>query len=317
MARKTPIGRYRNIGICAHVDAGKTTTTERVLFYTGLSHKIGEVHDGAATMDWMEQEQERGITITSAATTCFWRGMDAQFEDHRINIIDTPGHVDFTIEVERSLRVLDGAVIVLCGSSGVQPQTETVWRQANKYQVPRMVFVNKMDRAGADYLMVVRQLKERLGADPIPLQLTIGAEEEFKGVVDLVKLKAILWNESDQGMTFNYVDIPEDMIEECQQMHENLAEAAAEATDELMEKYLEGDTLTEAEIKQGLRIRTLANEIVPVLGGSAFKNKGVQAMLDAVIEYLPSPTEVKAIEGELDNGERGMRAADDKAPFAA
>ena len=317
MARKTPIGRYRNIGICAHVDAGKTTTTERVLFYTGLSHKIGEVHDGAATMDWMEQEQERGITITSAATTCFWRGMDAQFEDHRINIIDTPGHVDFTIEVERSLRVLDGAVIVLCGSSGVQPQTETVWRQANKYQVPRMVFVNKMDRAGADYLMVVRQLKERLGADPIPLQLTIGAEEEFKGVVDLVKLKAILWNESDQGMTFNYVDIPEDMIEECQQMHENLAEAAAEATDELMEKYLEGDTLTEAEIKQGLRIRTLANEIVPVLGGSAFKNKGVQAMLDAVIEYLPSPTEVKAIEGELDNGERGVRAADDKAPFSA
>ena len=317
MARQTPINRYRNIGICAHVDAGKTTTTERVLFYTGLSHKIGEVHDGAATMDWMEQEQERGITITSAATTCFWRGMDAQFEDHRINIIDTPGHVDFTIEVERSLRVLDGAVIVLCGSSGVQPQTETVWRQANKYQVPRMVFVNKMDRAGADYLMVVRQLKERLGADPIPLQLTIGAEEEFKGVVDLVKLKAILWNESDQGMTFNYVDIPEDMIEECQQMHENLAEAAAEATDELMEKYLEGDTLTEAEIKQGLRIRTLANEIVPVLGGSAFKNKGVQAMLDAVIEYLPSPTEVKAIEGELDNGERGMRAADDKAPFAA
>ena len=317
MARKTPIDRYRNIGICAHVDAGKTTTTERVLFYTGLSHKIGEVHDGAATMDWMEQEQERGITITSAATTCFWRGMDAQFEDHRINIIDTPGHVDFTIEVERSLRVLDGAVIVLCGSSGVQPQTETVWRQANKYQVPRMVFVNKMDRAGADYLMVVRQLKERLGADPVPLQLTIGAEEEFKGVVDLVKLKAILWNESDQGMTFNYVDIPEHMIEECQKMHENLVEAAAEATDELMEKYLEGDALTEAEIKQGLRIRTLANEIVPVLGGSAFKNKGVQAMLDAVIEYLPSPTEVKAIEGELDNGERGIRAADDKAPFSA
>ena len=317
MARKTPIDRYRNIGICAHVDAGKTTTTERVLFYTGLSHKIGEVHDGAATMDWMEQEQERGITITSAATTCFWRGMDAQFEDHRINIIDTPGHVDFTIEVERSLRVLDGAVIVLCGSSGVQPQTETVWRQANKYQVPRMVFVNKMDRAGADYLMVIRQLKERLGADPVPLQLTIGAEEEFKGVVDLVKLKAILWNESDQGMTFDYVDIPENMIEECQKMHENLVEAAAEATDELMEKYLEGDALTEAEIKQGLRIRTLANEIVPVLGGSAFKNKGVQAMLDAVIEYLPSPTEVKAIEGELDNGERGIRTADDKAPFSA
>ena len=317
MARKTPIGRYRNIGICAHVDAGKTTTTERVLFYTGLSHKIGEVHDGAATMDWMEQEQERGITITSAATTCFWRGMDAQFEDHRINIIDTPGHVDFTIEVERSLRVLDGAVIVLCGSSGVQPQTETVWRQANKYEVPRMVFVNKMDRAGADYMMVVRQLKERLGAEPVPLQLTIGAEEEFKGIVDLVKMKAIFWNEADQGMTFDYADIPEQMVEECQKMHENLVEAAAEATDELMEKYLEGEDLTEADIKRGLRIRTLANEIVPVLGGSAFKNKGVQAMLDAVIEYLPSPTEVKAIEGELDNGEKGVRAADDKAPFAA
>ncbi len=317
MARKTPIDRYRNIGICAHVDAGKTTTTERVLFYTGLSHKIGEVHDGAATMDWMEQEQERGITITSAATTCFWRGMDAQFEDHRINIIDTPGHVDFTIEVERSLRVLDGAVIVLCGSSGVQPQTETVWRQANKYEVPRMVFVNKMDRAGADYLMVVRQLKERLGAEPVPLQLTIGAEEEFKGIVDLVKMKAIFWNEADQGMTFDYADIPEQMVEACQKMHENLVEAAAEATDELMEKYLEGEVLTEAEIKQGLRIRTLANEIVPVLAGSAFKNKGVQAMLDAVVEYLPSPTEVKPIEGELDNGEKGIRAADDKAPFAA
>jgi elongation factor G len=317
VARKTPIDRYRNIGICAHVDAGKTTTTERVLFYTGLSHKIGEVHDGAATMDWMEQEQERGITITSAATTCFWRGMDAQFEDHRINIIDTPGHVDFTIEVERSLRVLDGAVIVLCGSSGVQPQTETVWRQANKYEVPRMVFVNKMDRAGADYLMVVRQLKERLGAEPVPLQLTIGAEEEFKGIVDLVKMKAIFWNEADQGMTFDYADIPEQMVEECQKMHENLVEAAAEATDELMEKYLEGEVLTEAEIKQGLRIRTLANEIVPVLAGSAFKNKGVQAMLDAVVEYLPSPTEVKPIEGELDNGEKGIRAADDKAPFSA
>jgi elongation factor G len=317
VARKTPIDRYRNIGICAHVDAGKTTTTERVLFYTGLSHKIGEVHDGAATMDWMEQEQERGITITSAATTCFWRGMDAQFEDHRINIIDTPGHVDFTIEVERSLRVLDGAVIVLCGSSGVQPQTETVWRQANKYEVPRMVFVNKMDRAGADYLMVVRQLKERLGAEPVPLQLTIGAEEEFKGIVDLVKMKAIFWNEADQGMTFDYADIPEQMVEACQKMHENLVEAAAEATDELMEKYLEGEVLTEAEIKQGLRIRTLANEIVPVLAGSAFKNKGVQAMLDAVVEYLPSPTEVKPIEGELDNGEKGIRAADDKAPFAA
>ena len=317
MARKTPISRYRNIGICAHVDAGKTTTTERVLFYTGLSHKIGEVHDGAATMDWMEQELERGITITSAATTCFWRGMDAQFEDHRVNIIDTPGHVDFTIEVERSLRVLDGAVIVLCGSSGVQPQTETVWRQANKYEVPRMVFVNKMDRAGADYMMVVRQLKERLGALPVPLQLTIGSEEKFKGVVDLVKMKSILWNENDQGMTFEYGGIPADMLDDCQKMHEDIVEAAAEATDELMEKYLEGEALTEAEIKQGLRIRTLANDIVPVLGGSAFKNKGVQAMLDAVIEYLPSPTEVKAIEGELDSGEKAVRSADDKAPFSA
>ena len=317
MARKTSIDRYRNIGICAHVDAGKTTTTERVLFYTGMSHKIGEVHDGAATMDWMEQEQERGITITSAATTCFWRGMDAQFEDHRINIIDTPGHVDFTIEVERSLRVLDGAVIVLCGSSGVQPQTETVWRQANKYEVPRLVFVNKMDRAGADYLMVVEQLKERLSALPVPLQLTIGAEEKFKGVVDLVKMKSILWSEEDQGMTFEYSSIPEDMLDDCQQMHENLVEAAAEATDELMEKYLEGEILSEVEIKQGLRIRTLANDIVPVLGGSAFKNKGVQAMLDAVIEYLPSPNEVKAIEGEMENGDKAIRCADDKSPFAA
>ena len=317
MARKTPIGRYRNIGICAHVDAGKTTTTERVLFYTGLSHKIGEVHDGAATMDWMEQEQERGITITSAATTCFWRGMDAQFDDHRINIIDTPGHVDFTIEVERSLRVLDGAVIVLCGSSGVQPQTETVWRQANKYEVPRMVFVNKMDRSGADFMMVVDQLKERLGAVPVPLQLTIGSEEEFVGVVDLLKMKSILWNESDQGMTFKYAEIPDDLIDQCNQMHEDLVEAAAEADDELMEKYLEGEKLSEEEIKKGLRVRTLANEIVPVLGGSAFKNKGVQAMLDAVIEYLPSPTEVKAIEGELDDGEKSVRSADDQAPFAA
>jgi len=317
VARKTPISRYRNIGICAHVDAGKTTTTERVLFYTGMSHKIGEVHDGAATMDWMEQEQERGITITSAATTCFWQGMDAQFEDHRINIIDTPGHVDFTIEVERSLRVLDGAVIVLCGSSGVQPQTETVWRQANKYEVPRMVFVNKMDRAGADFMMVVRQLKERLGADAVPLQMAIGAEEEFKGVVDLIKMKAIFWSEDDQGMSFKYADIPGDILAECQQMHEYLVECAAEATEEFMEKYLAEEPLIEEEIKQGLRMRTLANEIVPVLAGSAFKNKGVQAMLDAVIEYLPSPTEVKAIEGELDNGDRGSREADDSAPFAA
>jgi len=317
VARKTPISRYRNIGICAHVDAGKTTTTERVLFYTGLSHKIGEVHDGAATMDWMEQEQERGITITSAATTCFWKGMNAQFEDHRINIIDTPGHVDFTIEVERSLRVLDGAVIVLCGSSGVQPQTETVWRQANKYEVPRMVFVNKMDRAGADFKMVIRQLKERLGADAVPLQMTIGAEDEFKGVVDLVKMKAVYWNEADQGMTFEYAEIPDEMIDECQEMHEYIVESAAEANEDLMDKYLEDESLTEEEIKQGLRIRTLANEIVPVLSGSAFKNKGVQGMLDAVVEYLPSPTEVKAIEGELENGEKGLREADDEAPFAA
>jgi elongation factor G len=317
VARKTPISRYRNIGICAHVDAGKTTTTERVLFYTGLSHKIGEVHDGAATMDWMEQEQERGITITSAATTCFWRGMDAQFPDHRINIIDTPGHVDFTIEVERSLRVLDGAVVVLCGSSGVQPQTETVWRQANKYEVPRMVFVNKMDRAGADFKEVVSQLETRLGATPVPLQMTIGAEENFKGVVDLIKMKAILWNEADQGMTFEYQDIPDDLVDECSEMHEFILESAAEANDELMEKYLEGEALTEEDIKQGIRLRTLANEIVPVLGGSAFKNKGVQAMLDAVVEFLPSPTEVKAIEGEVHGGKRDVRNADDDAPFSA
>ena len=319
MARKTPISRYRNIGICAHVDAGKTTTTERVLFYTGLSHKIGEVHDGAATMDWMEQEQERGITITSAATTCFWKGMDAQFEDHRVNIIDTPGHVDFTIEVERSLRVLDGAVVVLCGSSGVQPQTETVWRQANKYQVPRMVFVNKMDRAGADFRMVIDQLKERLGANPVPLQMTIGAEDEFKGVVDLVKNKAILWNEADQGMTFEYADVPEEIADEVAEMREFMIESAAEANDELMDKYLEGVELTEEEIKAGIRARTLANEIIPVLGGSAFKNKGVQAMLDAVIEYMPSPNEVKAIEGTLLDADQTVdtREADDDAPFAA
>jgi len=268
-------------------------------------------------MDWMEQEQERGITITSAATTCFWKGMNGQFPDHRINIIDTPGHVDFTIEVERSLRVLDGAVIVLCGSSGVQPQTETVWRQANKYEVPRLVFVNKMDRAGADYMMVVSQLKERLGAIPVPLQMTIGAEEEFKGVVDLVKMKAVYWNDADQGMTFEYAEIPEDMLDECQEMHEFIVESAAEANEELMDKYLEDEQLTEDEIKQGLRARTLANEIVLVLGGSAFKNKGVQGVLDAVVEYLPSPTEVKAIEGELENGEQGVREASDEAPFAA
>ena len=319
MARKTPIKRYRNIGICAHVDAGKTTTTERVLFYTGLSHKIGEVHDGAATMDWMEQEQERGITITSAATTCFWRGMDAQFDEHRINIIDTPGHVDFTIEVERSLRVLDGAVVVLCGSSGVQPQTETVWRQANKYEVPRMVFVNKMDRTGADYQMVIDQLRDRLGANAVPMQMTIGSEDEFKGVVDLVKMKAIIWNEADQGMTFTYEDIPAELEATCQEMREYMVEAAAEATEEMMEKYLEEGDLTEEEIKAGIRARTLANEIIPVFGGSAFKNKGVQAVLDAVIELMPSPIEVKAIEGILDDGNDTVatREADDNAPFAA
>jgi elongation factor G len=318
VARKTPIARYRNIGIVAHVDAGKTTTTERVLFYTGLSHKMGEVHDGAATMDWMEQEQERGITITSAATTCFWRGMQKQFDEHRINIIDTPGHVDFTIEVERSLRVLDGAVVVLCGSSGVQPQTETVWRQANKYQVPRLVFVNKMDRAGADFLRVVGQLKERLGATPVPLQLAIGAEELFSGVVDLVKMKAITWSEADQGMTFEYTDVPADLMDECLRLREGLIEAAAEANDAFMDKYLEGEELTEQEIKQGIRARTLANEIVPIFCGSAFKNKGVQAVLDGVVEYLPSPTEVKAIEGTLDDDETiEERVASDEAPFAA
>ena len=318
MARKTPINRYRNIGIVAHVDAGKTTTTERVLFYTGLSHKIGEVHDGAATMDWMEQEQERGITITSAATTCFWQGMQQQFDQHRINIIDTPGHVDFTIEVERSLRVLDGAVVVLCGSSGVQPQTETVWRQANKYEVPRMVFVNKMDRAGADFESVIAQLRDRLGCNAVPIHMTIGAEEEFKGVIDLIKEKAIIWNEEDMGMSFEYEDIPADLVEKAAEMREYMVEAAAEATEELMTKYLDDGELSEEEIKQGLRIRTLANEIVPIMGGSAFKNKGVQAVLDAVIEYLPSPTEVKAIEGTLDDGETVVqRPADDTAPFSA
>ncbi len=319
MARTTPIERYRNIGICAHVDAGKTTTTERVLFYTGLSHKIGEVHDGAATMDWMEQEQERGITITSAATTCFWKGMEAQFEDHRINIIDTPGHVDFTIEVERSLRVLDGAVLVLCASSGVQPQTETVWRQMEKYAVPRMVFVNKMDRMGANFLNVVDQIKNRLGANAVPMQLAIGSEEDFSGIVDLVKMKAINWNEDDQGMTFTYEDIPADMQDLADEWRENLVSEAAEANDELMEKYLEEGDLTEEEIKVGLRQRTLANEIVLCAAGSAFKNKGVQAVLDAVIEYLPAPTEVEAIKGINDDKEEseGIREADDNAPFAA
>ena len=317
MARKHPLERYRNIGIVAHVDAGKTTTTERVLFYTGISHKIGEVHDGAATMDWMEQEQERGITITSAATTCFWSGMGKQYSEHRINIIDTPGHVDFTIEVERSLRVLDGAVVVLCGSSGVQPQTETVWRQANRYEVPRMVFVNKMDRAGADFLMVVDQMKERLGANPIPLQLAIGAEDEFKGVVDLVKMKAIRWNEADQGATFEYEDIPADMQDLADEWRETMLEAAAEANEELMDKYLETGNLSEEEVMLGIRIRTLASEIVPTLCGSAFKNKGVQAVLDAVIDYMPAPTEVKGIEGLLEDGAATQCKADDNAPFAA
>ncbi len=319
MARQTPIQRYRNIGIVAHVDAGKTTTTERVLFYTGISHKIGEVHDGAATMDWMEQEQQRGITITSAATTCFWSGMQQQFDQHRINIIDTPGHVDFTIEVERSLRVLDGAVVVFCGSSGVEPQSETVWRQANKYEVPRMVFVNKMDRAGADFERVIEQIKKRLGANCVPIQLNIGAEEEFRGVIDLIKMKAINWNESDKGATFTYEDIPADHLEKAEEYRNEMIEAAAEANDELMDKYLGGEELSEEEIKQGLRIRTLNNEIVLATCGSAFKNKGVQAVLDAVVEYLPSPTEVKAITGILDDGKEteAERHSDDNEPFSA
>ena len=317
MARTTPLERYRNIGIVAHVDAGKTTTTERILFYTGLSHKIGEVHDGAATMDWMEQEQERGITITSAATTCFWKGMDAQFDAHRINIIDTPGHVDFTIEVERSLRVLDGAVVVLCASSGVQPQTETVWRQANKYEVPRMIFVNKMDRTGADFLTVVSQVKSRLGATPVPIQLPVGAEDDFKGVIDLIKMKMINWNDEDQGMTFTYEAIPAELQDLADEWRSNLVESAAEASEELMDKYLEGEDLTEAEIKNALRQRTLANEIVPVTCGSAFKNKGVQAVLDGVAEYMPAPTQVKQIQGILEDGTEEERPADDNAPFAA
>ncbi len=317
MARKHPLKRYRNIGIVAHVDAGKTTTTERVLFYTGISHKIGEVHDGAAVMDWMEQEQERGITITSAATTCFWNGMDSQYDEHRINIIDTPGHVDFTIEVERSLRVLDGAVVVLCGSSGVQPQTETVWRQANRYEVPRIVFVNKMDRAGADFLKVVQQMKDRLNANAVPMQLNIGAEENFKGVIDLVKMKSIVWSEDDQGTTFTYEEIPDEFQAESDKWREQLVEAAAEANEELMEKYLEELDLSEEEIVKGIRIRTLANEIVPTFCGSAFKNKGVQAVLDAVVDYLPAPTEVKAIEGVLEDGTATTCEVDDKAPFAS
>ena len=317
MARKHPLSRYRNIGIAAHVDAGKTTTTERVLFYTGVSHKIGEVHDGAAVMDWMEQEQERGITITSAATTCFWAGMDRQYDEHRINIIDTPGHVDFTIEVERSLRVLDGAVVVLCAASGVQPQTETVWRQANRYEVPRMVFVNKMDRAGADLLRVVEQMKDRLGANAVPLQIAIGAEENFSGVVDLVKMKAIIWSTEDQGTTFSYDQIPADLQELCREWRERLVEAAAEANEDVMEKYLNEGELNEKDLMSAIRERTINNEIVPVLCGSAFKNKGVQAVLDAVIDYMPAPTEVKAIEGVNEDGTPAQCKADDNAPFAS
>ncbi|MBT10296.1 MAG: elongation factor G [Gammaproteobacteria bacterium] len=318
MARQTPLNRYRNIGICAHVDAGKTTTTERVLFYTGISHKIGEVHDGAAVMDWMEQEQERGITITSAATTCFWNGMDQQFDEHRVNIIDTPGHVDFTIEVERSLRVLDGAVVVFCGSSGVQPQSETVWRQANRYEVPRIVFVNKMDRAGANFERVVDQIRDRLGATVVPIQYNIGAEDDFKGVIDLIKMKTITWNEGDMGATFEYTDIPEDLVSKCQSLREELVEAAAEANEELMEKYLESADLSEEEIKKGLRERVLSNEITLALCGSAFKNKGVQAVLDAVIEFLPAPDEVKAIEGINPKTEEATsRSSSDDEPFSA
>lgn len=317
MARKTPIERYRNIGIMAHIDAGKTTTTERVLFYTGVSHKIGEVHDGAATMDWMEQEQERGITITSAATTCFWRGMGQQFSEHRINIIDTPGHVDFTIEVERSLRVLDGACAVFCAVGGVEPQSETVWRQADKYHVPRMAFVNKMDRAGANFLRVVEQIRERLGGNPVPMQMAIGAEDSFAGVVDLVKMKAIFWDESNMGVTFEEKEIPADMLDLCQEWREHLVEAAAESSDELMEKYLEEGDLSIEEIRKGIRVRTLANEVVPTFCGSAFKNKGVQAMLDAVVDYMPAPNDVAAIKGLLENETEDSRPAKDDAPFAA
>ncbi|MDB0070272.1 elongation factor G [Gammaproteobacteria bacterium] len=319
MARDTDLSRYRNIGICAHVDAGKTTTTERVLFYTGLSHKIGEVHDGAATMDWMEQEQERGITITSAATTCFWSGMEQQFPQHRVNIIDTPGHVDFTIEVERSLRVLDGAVVVFCGTSGVEPQSETVWRQADRYEVPRVVFVNKMDRAGADFTRVTDQIKDRLKANIVPMQYNIGAEENFKGVVDLVKMKAIYWNEDDQGLTFEEKEIPDDLLATCKTMREFMVESAAEANEELMNIYIDGGELSIEQIKEGIRTRTLANEIIPAFCGSAFKNKGVQAVLDATIEYLPAPNEVKAIKGTMPDNEEieVARSSSDDEPFSA
>ncbi|HFC53952.1 MAG TPA: GTP-binding protein, partial [Gammaproteobacteria bacterium] len=317
MARKTPIERYRNIGIMAHIDAGKTTTTERILYYTGISHKIGEVHDGAATMDWMEQEQERGITITSAATTCFWSGMDRQYPEHRINIIDTPGHVDFTIEVERSLRVLDGACAVFCAVGGVQPQSETVWRQANKYSVPRLAFVNKMDRQGADFLRVVDQIRERLAGNPVPIVLPIGAEENFAGVVDLIRMKAIYWNEADMGATYELKEIPGEMQAQCEEYREKMVEAAAEANEELMEKYLEEGDLTADEVRQGLRIRTLSNEIVPALCGTAFKNKGVQAMLDAVIDFMPSPVDVPAIKGVDEQENEAERRSSDDEPFSA
>lgn len=318
MARKTPIERYRNIGISAHIDAGKTTTTERILYYTGISHKIGEVHDGAATMDWMEQEQERGITITSAATTCFWSGMAQQFNEHRINIIDTPGHVDFTIEVERSMRVLDGACMVYCAVGGVQPQSETVWRQANKYNVPRIAFVNKMDRMGADFFKVHEQMKTRLKANPIPLQVPIGAAETFEGVVDLIKMQAIYWDEASMGMKFDYRDIPADLVDTCNKWRSELVETAAEANEELMNKYLETGDLSEAEILEGLRLRTIGNEIVPMMLGSAFKNKGVQAMLDKVIELMPSPVDVPAIKGTDISGEKEMsRKPGDEEPFSA
>ncbi len=316
MARKTPIERYRNIGISAHIDAGKTTTTERVLFYTGVSHKIGEVHDGAAIMDWMEQEQERGITITSAATTCFWKGMDKTLPEHRINIIDTPGHVDFTIEVERSMRVLDGACMVYCAVGGVQPQSETVWRQANKYHVPRLAFVNKMDRQGANFFKVHEQMRTRLHANPIPIQIPIGAEEKFEGVIDLIRMKAIYWDEASQGMKFELRDIPADLVTTAKEWREKMVESAAEASEKMMNKYLEEGDLSEAEIKECLRIRTIAGEIVPMLCGSAFKNKGVQAMLDGVIDYLPAPTDIRPVKGELPDGTIGERKAADSEPFA-
>lgn len=317
MARKTPIERYRNIGIMAHIDAGKTTTTERVLFYTGVSHKLGEVHDGAATMDWMEQEQERGITITSAATTCFWKGMAGNYPEHRINIIDTPGHVDFTIEVERSLRVLDGACTVFCAVGGVQPQTETVWRQANKYKVPRLAFVNKMDRSGANFMRVYEQIKTRLKAVPVPIQLPIGAEEKFEGVVDLIKMKALYWDEESRGTIFEEREIPSAMQADAQVWREKMLETAAEANEDLMNKYLEDGDLEASDIKRGLRARTINNEIVPMMCGTAFKNKGVQAMLDAVIDYMPSPMDILAIEGENENGEADKRMAADSEPFSA